>query len=141
MSGVVVICILQPSQSTTALSPAHSSLLPLQDSGVDYGDELSHFESQVSNPGQCDGEMDFDYTDNVAYWKVVTPNQGVGVRDGVQKQPVGVTAWDMGVPERPLEVTLRQVPNCRDKEFVVFKQPPRVPARSQASSNSLQTTL
>ena len=129
-----------PSQPT----PLHAYIpLPLQDSGVDYGEELSHFDSQVSTTGQCDSEMDFEYTDNVAYRKVAR-SQAVGGWDGSvggEKQPLGGTAVGTGLPQRPSEVTLQQVPNCRDKELVIFKQPPREPTRFQASTNSLQTSL
>ena len=131
--------------------------LPLQDSGVDYGEDFSHFDSQVSNPGQGDSEMDFEYTDNVAYWTVASTRQAGASEQlrGIQKQPVGMTALDIKVTEQPMEVTawnpgaaersfgvtLRQDPNCREKEFVTFRQPSRGPPRSQASSNSLQTSL
>jgi len=126
-----------------------------QDSGLDNGEDVSHFDRQVSNPGMYGSELDFQYTDNVAYGTVSSHRQaGSSERSrGTQKQSVGmiasdtqfteqtvgVTEWDSG-PDRPF-VTLRQDPNCREKEFVTFRQPPRVPPKSHTSSSSLQTSL
>lgn len=124
---------------------------PLQDSGLDYGEDLSTFDRQVSNPGEYGSEMAIQYTDNVAYCVVGQqagtseqsrgmPKQPIRVDNKTTQQPTGLTEWDPRVPDRPLGVMLRQDPNCRDKEFVTFRQAPRVPPRTH-TSNSLQTSL
>ena len=135
----------------------HPTPPPPQDSGLDNGEDVSHFDHQVSNPDQYGSEMDFQYTDNVAYGAVSshrhtgsseqlrgTQKQSVGViASHIQftEQTVGATEWDSAPDHRPFVVTLRQDPNCRDKEYVTFGQPPRVPPKSHTSSSSLQTSL